>query len=85
VADFRFTDTFLQKILQIERGFSQREQEILDDALARITQDPLLPGSGLSHYDPSRPRARIYRASPFMIHYHVADDGAVEFLDVFPP
>ncbi|MBM4257504.1 MAG: hypothetical protein FJ147_16610 [Deltaproteobacteria bacterium] len=82
MADFRFAPNCLAEITQIEASCSPREATLLDEALAKITTDPALPGRFPSFYDPAKP-SFLYRADPFMIHFCINDDSSVEFLNVF--
>lgn len=82
MADFRFAPSCLAEITQIEAACSPHEAILLDEVLARIATDPLLPGRFPSFYDPMKP-SFLYRADPFMSHFRVGEDDIVEFLNVF--
>ncbi len=80
--EIRFTRSCLLEIAQIDAGCSPGERAGLEQALAKLAVGPGGRGSFPSHYDPGAP-SFLFRADPFVIHYRVAEDGAVEFLNVF--
>ncbi len=82
MAEFRFTNSCLAEIVQIEAVCSPHEAVQLEEALARVAADPTLPGRFSSFYDPQLP-SFLYHADPFLIHFRINEAGTVEFLNVF--
>jgi hypothetical protein len=82
VADFTFSRRFLQDLTEWEKQASATEREALEEVLAAVAADPALRGRFPSFYDPQVP-SYLYRSGPFLIHYRVHSDGAVEFLNLF--
>lgn len=54
----------------------------LEQALASIALNPALAGRIPSYYEPARP-SFLFRSGQVLIHYRMADDGRVEFLNLF--
>lgn len=80
--EIRFTRHCLTELAEIDAGCPPSERDTLENALALLAVEPGRRGSYPSHYDPEHP-SYLFRAAPFVIHYHVADDGVVVFLNVF--
>lgn len=82
MAEFLFARRFLRDLAEWEPNSSPPDRQVLDRALASISNDPALAGRAPSFYDPTRP-SYLYRAGPLLIHYRVRDDATVEFLNLF--
>jgi plasmid stabilization system protein ParE len=82
VADFLFAQRFLQELAEWLAQASPAAQAQLDDALAQIARNPALAGRFPSFYDPLRP-SYLLRVADTLIHYRIADNGEVEFLNLF--
>lgn len=82
MADFIFSQRFLLDVAGWEKTASPRDQQALDQVLARIAADPALPGRAPSFYDPQVP-SYLYRAGTFLVHYRLTDEDKVEFLNLF--
>lgn len=84
MAEFTFSRRFLRDLAEREGTSSAKDVESLDRALAAIGADPALPGRIPSFYDPANP-SYLFRTGTLMIHYRVASNDTVEFLNLFFP
>lgn len=84
MADFVFTQEFLQELAAFEKSASSQDLKNLEEILTAIVQNPALPGRVPSFYDPSLP-SYLYRSANLLIHYRVPRRGLVEFLNLFWP
>ena len=82
MAECVFARRFLHDLAEWEGRASSGDVESLDDALARIANNPALSGRFASFYDPLQP-SYLYRASELLIHYRITAAGTVEFLNLF--
>jgi hypothetical protein len=82
VAEYAFARRFLVDLAEWEGTSSPRDVEALERALAAIAANPALPGRVPSFYDPAMP-SYLYRVGPLLIHYRLAPDGRIEFLNLF--
>ncbi|MBI3797206.1 MAG: type II toxin-antitoxin system RelE/ParE family toxin [Deltaproteobacteria bacterium] len=82
MAEFVFSQRFLQDVAEWEQQASTNERAALTQVLAAVAADPVLPGRSPSFYDPVVP-SYLYRAGPFLVHYRLNPDGSVEFLNLF--
>ncbi|HJY82359.1 MAG TPA: type II toxin-antitoxin system RelE/ParE family toxin [Candidatus Binatia bacterium] len=88
---YDFTPHCRAVLQQIRTAYSRQQLAPLFQALRAIAANPLLPGSGLFHHDPTHSNDRLYRVpsalfSPaFIIFYRVTDDGIVLFINVWHP
>lgn len=83
MAEFTVLPRFSFEWSEWEKTASPRDLEELDRAMAAIALDPALPGRFRSYYDPIDPTF-LYRIENVIIHYRIAADGAVEFVNLFP-
>jgi hypothetical protein len=82
VDEFVLSKRFLDELSLFEKSASARDLQHLDETLARIVQNPQLPGRVPSFYDPTAPS---YRSGKIIIHYRETDGEEIEFLNLFWP
>lgn len=82
MAEFTFAKHFLQELAEFSRSASTSDLTHLEQTLALIVRDPVLPGRVPSFYDPSLP-SYLYRSGNLLIHYRLTDRDEVEFLNLF--
>jgi hypothetical protein len=83
VPEIRFTRHCLTELAEIDAGCAPSERATLESALGLLAAAPGRRGSYPSYYDPEHPSS-LFRAAPFVVHYHVAaDDVVVVFQNVF--
>ncbi|MPZ78154.1 MAG: hypothetical protein GEU77_16710 [Deltaproteobacteria bacterium] len=84
MADYNFTQKFLEELASFEKSVSARDLKSLEEVLAAIVNNPQLAGRVPSFYNPSSP-SYLYRSGKLLIHYRVIDPKLVEFLNLFWP
>jgi hypothetical protein len=81
VAELAFSRRFLRELAEWEGNASPSDVALLDETLARIAENPSLPGRFPSFYEPATP-SYLYRCETVLIHYRPRGD-AVDFLNLF--
>ena len=84
MADFVFTRHFLEELSEFEKTASSADRRNLEQTLAAIVNDPRLPGSVPSFYEPALP-SYLHRSGNMLIHYRTSQQGEIEFLNLFWP
>ncbi len=84
MAEFAFTQHFLQELAEFEKSASGRDLTNLEQTLTAIVEDPRLPGRVPSFYDPFLP-SYLYRSGNLLIHYRRPRPGQIDFLNLFWP
>ena len=83
MAEPAFTQAFLRRSIEVERAASTAELALLDQALARIVDNPYLPERFPTFYDPQHPTFLV-RANPFLIEFAVDDEAdRITFVSLF--
>lgn len=83
MAEPAFTQSFLRRIVEVEKAASPAELELLDKTLARIVAEPFLPERFPTFYDPSLPTFFV-RADPFLIEFAVNEaTDSITFVSLF--
>jgi hypothetical protein len=82
VVECLFARRFLRDLVEWEGSASPGDVASLDQVLARIANNPDLPGRVPSFYDPRQP-SYLYRAGDLLIHYRATATDTVEFLNLF--
>ena len=83
MAEPAFTPSFLRRVAEVDKVASTAELDLLDRTLARIVENPSLPGRFPTFYDPSLPTYFV-RAGPFLIEFSVDEDSnGVAFVSLF--
>ena len=84
MTDFVFTRQFLKELSEFEKTASSADRRNMEQTLAAIVNDPRLPGSVPSFYEPALP-SYLYRSGNILIHYRTSQQAEIEFVNLFWP
>ncbi len=83
MAEPAFTPSFLRRIIEVEKAASGAELELLNQTLARIVTEPILPERFPTYYDLALPTFFV-RAGPFLMEFAVNEaTNGVTFISLF--